>query len=82
MAADRSPGIATDDAPDVGRPVPGIVECAPPSSYPIDDTTAAWFDAHGGTRTVLRALRRYMRDHAGKRRRAAPAAGRRSTVSR
>jgi len=63
IAADRSPVLVTDDAPDVGIPTPGLIECAPPASYLIDDRVAEWFDAHGGTRTVLRALRQYMRAH-------------------
>jgi len=66
IAADRSPVIVTDDAPDVSRPTPGLIECAPPVSFPIDDGTAAWFDAHGGAKAVLRALRIYMREHADK----------------
>ena len=64
IAADRSPVIVSDDAPDVSKPVPGLIECAPPSSYPIDERMAEWFDAHGGARTVVRALRTYMREHA------------------
>jgi len=67
IAADRSPVMVTDEAPDVSKPVPGLIECAPPVSFPIDDRTAAWFDAHGGVRAVLRALRLYMRDHTDKR---------------
>jgi hypothetical protein len=61
IAADRSPVRVTDEAPDVSKPTPGLIECAPPASFPIDDRTAAWFDAHGGARTVLRALRSYMK---------------------
>ena len=64
IAADRSPVVVTDEAPDVSLPVPGLTECAPPASFPIDDRTAAWFDAHGGARAVLKALRSYMRAHA------------------
>jgi hypothetical protein len=83
IAADRSRVVVTDEAPDVSRPTPGLIECAPPESFPIDDRTAAWFSAHGGHRAVKRALRAYMREHrtsAVQRRRDAPA--RRSSVSR
>jgi hypothetical protein len=64
IAADRSPVVVTDDAPDVSIPTPGLIECAAPVSFPIDDRLAAWFDAHGGARAVLKALRSYMREHA------------------
>ena len=83
LAEDRSPVIVTEDAPEVGPGIPGMVECAPPASFAIDDRTASWFEAHGGTRAVLRALRSYMRTHrdadapARRSRRASPvAAGR------
>jgi hypothetical protein len=64
IAEDRSPVVVTEDAPEVGPGIPGIVECAPPASFVIDERTAAWFDAHGGAKTVLRALRSFMRTHA------------------
>lgn len=66
IAADKSPVMVTDEAPDVSKPVPGLIECAPPVSFPIDDRLAEWFDAHGGARAVIRALRLYMRTHADK----------------
>ena len=66
IAADKSLVTVTDQAPDVSKSVPGLIECAPPVSFPIDDRLAEWFDAHGGARAVLRALRSYMRTHAGK----------------
>ena len=77
IAADRSPVIVTDDAPDVSIPTPGLIECAPPVSFSIDDRLAAWFDAHGGSQAVRKALRSYMREHAQD----AGPAGRRSAPS-
>jgi hypothetical protein len=63
IAEDRSAVRVTDDAPDVSRAVPGLIECAPPASFRIDEKTAAWFDAHGGARAVQKALRAFIRDH-------------------
>jgi len=62
-AARRRPMI-TDDAPDLGFDVPGIIPCADPDSFPIPERTAQWFREHGGTRALVRALRQYMRAHA------------------
>ena len=65
IAADRTPVIVTDDAPDISQPTSGLIECATlVLSFPIPDSTAAWFHQHGGTPTLLRALRAYMRAHA------------------
>ncbi len=63
IAEDSSPVIVSDEAPDVSKPVAGLIACAPPASFPIDDRTAAWFDANGGKRAVQRALREYIRAH-------------------
>jgi hypothetical protein len=54
----------TDDAPDLGVDVPGMVHCADVASFPIPERTAAWFRSHGGARAVRRALQEYMRTHA------------------
>ena len=63
-AARRRP-VVTDDAPDLGHDVPGMVRCADHDSFPIPERTARWFREHGGTPALLRALRSYMRTHAG-----------------
>jgi hypothetical protein len=44
-----------------------MVLCAEPEDFPIPEQTARWFRQHGGTQTVVRALRQYMRAHAGTR---------------
>jgi hypothetical protein len=64
-AARRRP-VITDDAPDVGQDVPGLVLCARPDAFPIPEQTAQWFRDHGGTPTLVRALRQYMRAHGEK----------------
>jgi hypothetical protein len=74
-AAKRRP-VITEDAPDLGEDVPGMIRCADPDSFPIPERTAQWFREHGGTRTLVRALRQYMREHAGD-----AATGRRSAVA-
>jgi hypothetical protein len=66
IAEDRSAVRVTDEAPDVSRAVLGLIECAPPSSFRIDEKTAAWFDSHGGARAVQKALRAFIRDHQDK----------------
>ena len=63
--ASRRRPVSTDDAPDLGFDVPGMIPCAEPDAFPIPKRTAQWFRAHGGTRTLVRALRQYMRTHAG-----------------
>ena len=63
-ASKRRP-VITEDAPDLGEDVPGMIRCADPDSFPIPERTAQWFREHGGTRTLVRALRQYMREHAG-----------------
>jgi hypothetical protein len=73
--------LVTDDAPDLGDDVPGMIACVDVDSFPIPKKTAAWFRAHGGTRTLIRALRQYMTEHAhdttSARRRASPAPAKR-----
>ena len=79
-AAKRLP-VITDDAPDLGVDVPGMIRCADPDSFPIPEPTAQWFREHGGTRTLVRALHQYMREHAGDtavRKRSAPATAKRT----
>jgi len=63
--AARRRAVVTDESPDLGQDVPGLIRCADPDSFPIPERTAQWFRAHGGTRTLLRALRQYMREHGG-----------------
>ena len=65
--ASRRRPVVTDEAPDLGRDIPGIIRCADPDSFPIPERTAQWFRTHGGTRALLRALRLYMREHADQR---------------
>lgn len=60
----RRRAVITDDAPDLGDDVPGMIACDDVDSFPIPKKTAAWFRAHGGTRTLIRALRQYMTEHA------------------
>ena len=59
IAEDQSPVLITDDAPDMSRPVAGIIECAPPTSFPIDRKMAAWYKANGGVAEVKKALREH-----------------------
>jgi hypothetical protein len=66
IAADKSPILITDQAPDMSKIVPGLIECAPPASFLIDTRLAKWFDSHGGTRAVVEALRSYKRAHSNK----------------
>jgi len=62
IAVDRSPVKVTEEAPDVSIPVQGLIECAPPESFRIGKSTAAWFFRHGGERVVRRALQKYIRE--------------------
>ncbi len=63
-ASRRRPQV-TDDSPDLGHEVAGMIRCAESDSFTIPVRTAQWFRAHGGTRALMRALRSYMRDHSG-----------------